>query len=198
MSQGNINETERQIDAELHALGPMLDVPCPEDLRDRVKAAVRFECSVQEPAEHADARPAPETLDRIRRAVRAELAAVADRPMKRSDRLVYRLRTVAAVAAALALAVGLSWYAVRPQRDPRPVDPIYIAGARSDPVELFAEAAERLWSEDPLIAELSWEVQSLEYHLAHLPGEDGVERMLDHIDDHIEELFEDWVALGWG
>jgi hypothetical protein len=198
MSQENIHETERQLNAELHALGPMLDAPCPEALRDRLKTAVRFECAVQGSAEQADARLAPETLDRIRRAVRAELAAMADQPVRPGSRLVYRLRTVASVAAVLAFAVGLFWYAVRPQVDPRPTEPIYMVSSRTDPVELFAEAAERLWDEDPLIAELSWEVQSLEYHLAHLPGEDGVERMLDHIDDHLEEIFVDWVTLGWG
>jgi len=202
MRPQDFNEIERRLDEQLGAIGPLLDAPCPGQVRDRLGATVRLELDARW---SADPRPAPETLDRVRRAVRAELEATARKPAQPPRRhLVYRLRTVAGVAAGLVLAIGLVrivgtvWMA-RQARDssvPTATPPSVVTGDRSDVVELFADAAERLWNEDTVISELSWEVQSLEEQLARQAGEDSVERMLDHIDEQLLELYEDWPAVG--
>jgi len=194
----DLNELEHRLEQELATWADLWPVSCPPEVRDRLREAVRLELNAGWLPGEAARRPANRTIERIRQAVRRELAT--DGAPGRRGRAGW-IWAVSGVAATVALGVGVTWYANRsrptssPQRKEMWVRP---AEPQLDPVELFAEAARNVWTEDPTVDELRAGVEALEEQLQVRSADDGVQELLDHIDGRIEEIFDQWSAAGDG
>jgi len=190
---------ERQLDREAEALADLWPVACPTDLRDRLREAVRLELNTKCLPGQSAPTPDPSVLDRTRRAVRRELAASVS-PGRRGTQAATRwVWATSGIAAAVALVVaGVLWYGERAEVTSESTtdrDATLVRASDRDPVELFAQAAQQVWTQDPLVGELRSDVQALEEQVVRGSGEDSVEQLIEQIDGQIEEMFDQWPSI---
>ena len=181
----NLSHLEREVERQLAELGVALSVEPAPVVIERVQAAARHALDEAWLAGHPAPAPDAEALARVRAAVHRELARPAG-DTARFARQAWRLAWPAVAAAALVvISVGVIRYA----GSSRPATPA-ATGEADQTADLFVQAADRVWAEDPLIAALRMDLDSIEESLMHSrTTPDGVEEILEDIESRIDELF---------
>lgn len=153
----DLESLERRVEAQWSSAGLDLSVRPPEAVVARVRSAVRQELNEAWLADQAQPVPDRALLDRVTDAMHRERAAMAA-ARRRIVRLRRWLTAGAAAAAAVALAVGLSRLGgTSSTRGNRPA----LAGD-ADAIERFVQAADQIWSADPLTSEIREGVDAIE------------------------------------
>lgn len=159
----DIERLEQQVEAEWSALRLDLSVEPSVAAVDRIRSAVRQElnevwlCGQTQPV------PGGDLLSRVAAGVRRELAGMAAE-RARMSRLRRRLAGGVAVAAMIVLVFGVAHFGW-----PARVGPMPAAGA--DVIELFAQAADEVWSADPLTREMGEELEAIEEIMTRWPSD---------------------------
>jgi len=180
----NLSHLEREVERQLAGLAAELSVEPPPAAIERARAAAGHALNEAWLAGHPAPAPDAEALARVRAAVRRELARPAgDGP--RPSRRVWRLVWPAVAAAVVVISVGVIRYA----GSSRSTAPAATSRA-AQTVDLFVQAADRVWAEDPLIAALRMDLDTIEESLTRSrTAPDGVEEILEDIESRIDELF---------
>lgn len=163
----DLERLEQQVEAEWSAIRMNLCVEPSEAVVDRIRMAVRGELNEAWLRGRAQPVPGDDLLRRVAAGVRRELTCVAAE-RARESRLRRRLAGGVAVAATIALVFGVTHFG-RPAR----VGPMPAAGA--DVIELFAQAADEVWSADPLTREMDAELEAIEETMTGRPAEGELE-----------------------
>lgn len=177
---------EREVERQLDELAAVLSVEPPPAVIERVQAAANRALNEA----WLDSQPTPtpdvDVLTRVRTAMYSELARTA-RDHSWFSRRMWRIAWPAVAAAAvIMIGVGVIRYA----GSSSPVAPVDTDTA-DQTVDLFVQAADRVWTEDPLIASLRMDLNSIEENiLMHSrTTSEGVEEILEDIENRIDELF---------
>jgi hypothetical protein len=184
----NLSHLEHEVERQLAELGVALSVEPAPVVIERVQAAARHALNEAWLASHPAPAPDAEALARVRAAVHRELARPAGDPARfarRSWRLAWPAVAVGAAAALIVISVGVIRYA----GSSRPAAPA-ATGEADQTADLFVQAADRVWAEDPLIATLRIDLDTIEESLMRSQtAPDDVEEILEDIDSRIDELF---------
>lgn len=164
-----LDRLEREVEAAMASLSADLRVEPPEALLSRAKAAVGHELNETWLADQPGVVPSPDTMQRVRTAVHAELerSAPADRPAPGGPgpgaapgrRRAWRWTWPALAAAAMiGICVGITHYfaALKPPKEP----------AVDAALNLFVDAANQVFTEDPLTAPIVADLDAVEENIA--------------------------------
>ncbi len=199
---------EREVEQELARWSAELAVEVPSAVQDRTRAVVRAALDQQWLGDRPTVLPTEAAVDRVRTAVRRELAQarpataahdanrVRVRPRAWPQRYVW---ASLATAASVLVVIGL----VR-QRAPSESSLVVEAQPRDDTIDLFVQAAGRAWADDRFTSGLRMDLDALEQNLSDWsPAATEVERMLEDIGDRLDGLFDErnadevWPTNGW-
>jgi len=195
-TQNNWDELEHALEERMQSLAGDLDLSCPPSVVARVCDATHHELNEQWLTDQQAPEPDTQALDQIRSAVRDEL-----RRLSRASRHVRRPAVRGAwsaigVAAVLAMiAIGVARYTslqnVVPAGDAVPPSEAIARTIQHDPVDLFVQAADRIWVDTPLLADLRTDLDDFEQSLTQWQSaDDDFEEVLDDIDSRLDGLFD--------
>lgn len=169
----DLERLEQQVEAEWSALRLDLSAEPSAAAVDRIRSAVRQELNEAWLRGRAQPAPSDDLLSRVTAGMHRELACAA---AERARRLRLRrwLAGGLAAAAMIVLVFGVAHFGL-----PARIGPMPAAGA--DVVELFAQAADEVWSADPLTREMGEELDAIEEIMTRWPseGESEFDFMLD-------------------
>lgn len=213
----DFRQLEREVNDRLAHLGDQLDVEPDPAALSRLRSAVRHEVNERWLAEQSHPEPASDVLAQVKSVTRAALRRPAGNvPSTGSAPRPWRtIVPVLATAATVALVITLAWRAGSPD----PSEPIPEGMARIEPsdpaevpaptpnqladtaptpstddpadpiVDMFVEAAERVWSEDPTTEEIRLEIDSLEETLSQRDSSHyEIEDSIDDIESDLDAL----------
>jgi len=180
----DLRHLECEVERQLDELAAALSVEPPPAVIERIRTAARQALDEAWLTGHPAPVPDDDTMARVRAAVHRELARAAGE-RARFSRRVWWLAGPAVAAAMIVIALGVVRYAGLP----RPATPAATEMA-DQTVDLFVQAADRVWAEDPLIAALRMDVDGIEESLVQSrTTSNGVEEILEDVESRIDELF---------
>ena len=194
----DLEKLEFDVEAALSALSAELTVEPSEGAVQRVQAAVRHALDEAWLAEHRTPTPPPVVLQQVRAAVHSELEragkpevaelSVAGKPVRRFP--WWAVGAPLAAAAMIGICIGLAHRAqpVKPALSPRDA-------AAEAKLDLFVEAAEQLFADDPFadrIVGIVADLDALEESISQWePVSEYDPGLLNNVVDEIDELLED-------
>ena len=185
-----IRKLEIEVERRLADLSRQLSVELPADVVARLRSSIRCELDERWLAGQCEPMPDGAVLDRVRHAVRKELART-----HRNRSGWYRSGLV---AAAILLCVGIARLVLRPS-SPSTISSVSesLRGHVPNPVVLFVQASTRVWASDTLTPEILVGVEAVEDSLSNWrPARDDVEEMIEDLGQRMDELFDEPEAIG--